>query len=339
MLAQQLRCAWRHLALRRSSRPPLCARQRSCSAASASGDSVYDHPRLYDVAFGLRDFESETTFLVDAARTHGGCAAPSTWLELACGPGRHTRLAADLGLRAVGLDVSDAMLSYAKEQADQEGAGAGAGCRPPVFARGNMTAPSAAPEVAAAAPYDVICCLLGSLTHLLTLRECLACFSGAAALLSRPHGVFCVEVVHPRHLFDGSVTRAVRKSRQRADDDADADEDGRDDDWEVPTWDAHAPDVGMRVQWGAPGDAFDSLSQVLQRTVSIEANHQDDAGGAPEARLLRSVVPTRLFTAAELELLATAAGLRIAAAYGELDADVDAHDERAERLVLVMTHA
>ena len=111
-------CSALHASLRRSAKAPP-VRRPLASARAAAAESLYNHPRLYDVAFGLRDFEAETEFLLRAAQAHAG-APPASFLELACGPGRHTRLAAQRGLRAVGLDLSHAMLAYARAEAEAE---------------------------------------------------------------------------------------------------------------------------------------------------------------------------------------------------------------------------
>jgi SAM-dependent methyltransferase len=286
-------------------------------------ESLYDLPQVYDAAFGLRDFEAETHFLLERCTAHGAAMiqTPRSWLELACGPGRHTRCAAfDHGVTvAVGLDLSDAMVRYAQEQtaldAQEQSSTASA---LPLFIRGDMCTAASDARVAQAGPYDVICLLLGSLSHVTHLKDAAQLFSSTRALLS-PGGVFVLELNHPAHLFDGSVTKAARSNSSG--------------DVEVPGWTAHDSVTGRPcdVLWGAPGDAFDPVHQLLCRTVQVHVHE-------PEL-FHRSVVPTRLYTAGEVELLATGAGLRIAAVYGDLDVSVSANDPHAERLVVVLTHA
>ena len=277
--------------------------------------SIYSRPQLYDAAFGTgRDFDSEIAFLVEAAASLGG-APPLSFLELACGPGRHARAAAAAGLTACGLDAAAEMVAYATEQAVLQ-FGAGDSASPsPRFVLGDMAAPATAPGLPRGR-FDIVACLHGSLGHMLTLEQAAACFDAAAALLS-PAGVFVVEVDHPRRLFDGSVAYAAR-----------ADASGE---MLAPTWDVES----LRVQWGAPGDAFDPLRQVLSRTVCVRSLAGLAAGAPP---LLHDVVNVRLFTAAELALLASQVGLDVAAVYGGLDDEAEAEDEEAERLVLVFTH-
>jgi hypothetical protein len=105
--------------------------------------------------------------------------------------------------------------------------------------------------------------------------------------------------------------------------------------WQVPSWDAeHADGSRLLVQWGAPGDAFDPLTQTLQRTVSVDVQQAGPSLlGMPS--FVSDVVATRLFTALELELLAQGAGLQLLQVSGELGDDVSAADGEADRLVLV----
>ena len=326
--------ALRHLALCRRHLSRWTASRRPSYSAAASQDSVYESPEVYDAAFGLRNFDGETQFLVDACRRHGPCPAPRTWLELACGPGRHTRLAAfDHGLRAVGLDVSPAMVAYAQQEAqrdcEEQELKTGSEDRvQPLFAHGDMCGAYTHAAVAASGPYDIICLLLGSLSHLTHLDQAAQCFASAKALLSAS-GTFIVEMNHPRHLFDGSITQAARRGKH---DESQS--------WEVPGWTAHAPDGRrMDVLWGAPDDAWDAVTQTLQRTVQVHV-HPGSGAAAEPATHLRCLVPSRLYTAGELHLLASRAGLRVVATYGDLDpVGVDVEDPHAERLVAVLCHA
>jgi hypothetical protein len=201
-----------------------------------------------------------------------------------------------------------------------------------------MTALGASAGVAACAPYDIVACLLGSFSHLLTLEDASACLRGAAALLSR-RGVLVLQLTHPRALFDGTAAAAAR---MRGGEDEVADDEEA---WEVPFWDADAPGLHVCVQWGAPGDAFDPLTQVLHRTVSVTAwaeaadghnNGTDDVAAAPPLCELREVVPSRLFTLPEVQLLAAASGLRVVGLHGDMDVDASPHDEKAHCLVVVL---
>jgi SAM-dependent methyltransferase len=333
-------------ALRRS--PPLPAPRRALAAAAAQdGAEIYSRPRLYDVAFGLRDFSAELDFLMSVSAAHAGGTPPASFLELACGPARHARAAAQRGVRAVGLDASAAMLAYAAEQQAAQPAAHRA-----TFALGDMRAADTHADVAAAAPFDLVACLLGSFSHCVTLADAAACLRSAAALLSR-RGVLVLELTHPRELFNGNAAAAARRPARTAGGDAAAGEASPHDsgEWEVPFWDAFedgvepgAPGLHVCVEWGAPGDAFCPLTQVLQRTVSLTAWEgppapDDVAELGPPAAEITTVVPARLFTLPELQLLAMNAGLRVAAVHGDLAADACPRAKDAHSMVLVLAHA
>jgi hypothetical protein len=169
--------------------------------------------------------------------------------------------------------------------------------------------------------YDLVVCLLGTLSHLQTNRELQAAYAAVSETMLSATGALIVELAHPRFFFNGSLSAAARQTS--------------DDEWEVPIW--HSEDEHMRltVQWGEPGDRFDALQSCLYRTVTVSI--LEKALPSPR-RCLRDVVPTRLFTVPELQLYAEGAGLRVAAMYGGLCWDAaDAPD--ADRLVLVMTRA
>lgn len=63
--------------------------------------SLYDHPRLYEAAFGFRDFDAEAEFLLEAWRRYSevelegdpsleeGLHLPRSFLDVGCGTGRH----------------------------------------------------------------------------------------------------------------------------------------------------------------------------------------------------------------------------------------------------------
>jgi hypothetical protein len=100
-------------------------------------------------------------------------------------------------------------------------------------------------------------------------------------------------------------------------------------------WEADSPSRGGRllVEWGAPGDDFDPATQVVSRTVTVRALGADgepDDGAPP---LHESIVRQRAFTLQELDLLGRAAGLQLAASYGDLDLKVGLAHEDAYRLV------
>src|SRR6266567_2075812 len=75
--------------------------------------------RYYDALHRTRDYARETEFVSVVFRKFGGSTATRT-LELFCGTGGHSILAARHGLDVVGLDISPEMLDIARQKASIE---------------------------------------------------------------------------------------------------------------------------------------------------------------------------------------------------------------------------
>lgn len=82
-------------------------------------NDVYLRGHYYDIVFN-RDISAHTTFFLQVFNHFTG-RAPQSILDIACGPGYHARALAHKGLRGVGLDLSEAMLNYGRQQSEQEG--------------------------------------------------------------------------------------------------------------------------------------------------------------------------------------------------------------------------
>lgn len=85
----------------------------------AEHNTLYRQAVYYDIVFG-RDIGPEVDFLVEACRRHAG-REPTAVLDLASGPGYHAQEFAARGLRAVGLDLREEMLEFARDQASARG--------------------------------------------------------------------------------------------------------------------------------------------------------------------------------------------------------------------------
>lgn len=86
------------------------------------------------------------------------------------------------------------------------------------------------------------------------------------------------------------------------------------------------------VEYGREGDAFDPGTQVLGRTVGLSLFD-------PEGNLVSSateVVPQRQFGLQEVDLLARAAGFRVASVHGDVDLGVGLEAEGAYRMVVCL---
>jgi len=84
-----------------------------------ASETIYDHPRYYDILFGFDRSKEAEFYHRTFARCGIGPGEPV--LEVACGPARVARLLARRGWQVAGLDHSAAMLAFAKEEAAAEG--------------------------------------------------------------------------------------------------------------------------------------------------------------------------------------------------------------------------
>jgi SAM-dependent methyltransferase len=300
--------------------PPRRAASAAVAAAAAAADdsppapapaAVYASPLAYDIAFSFRDFAAEAAFLRAAYAAHCGGGAPRRALDVGCGPARHAgALAAGGGLQALGLDASPEMVAYATSRLARAGgpaAGAVELVRADFAAAGGLPLPGG--------PVDLAAAMLGTLAHCLDNGAALRCFRNLAAAV-RPGGLLVVELAHPAELFSGALLA----------------EEGPADAWEAEELAAEVGPSGPRrvlVEYGREADVFDPITQILRRTVGLSLFAPD---GEMESSVVE-VVPQRQFGAAELDLLARAAGFEVAALHGGLDAALAADDDEADTLV------
>lgn len=147
---------------------------------------VYDFPAYYESVFH-RDFELETDFLEACLGRYGACADRS-FLELGCGPASNARAFARRGWRAIGLDLSPAMLAYAEREARREGVSV-------ELVAGDLLDFDLDPKVAlAACPLETIC--------LVVTNEDLVRHLRAVARNLADGGVYVIENTHPRVFLD-----------------------------------------------------------------------------------------------------------------------------------------
>jgi SAM-dependent methyltransferase len=203
-------------------------------------DSPYDIPRLYDIAYGWRDFRAECAFLTGQYRARVG-RPPTSAIELACGTGNHARQLAAAGVRTVGLDLHAGMLAYARTQPG--------GDDPDVtWQQGDLR------DFTLAAPIDLAFCLMDSLSHLLTLDDLLAHLAAVAANTT-PDALYILDQSHPRDVF------------------------GHPDPGMAAEWESEDEDGEIVVEtvWGEEDDPFDATTQIGQLTVTLTAYRGDEA--------------------------------------------------------------
>jgi SAM-dependent methyltransferase len=136
---------------------------------------LYDHPALYD---SLLPVGAHLRYYIDLARQQGGEV-----LELACGTGQLAVPIAATGLPTVGLDLSQAMLSTAREFATTAGASV-------EFVQGDMR------RFDLGRQFPFIFVARNSLLHLTATEDILATFAAVRRHLT-PGGIFAFDVFTP----------------------------------------------------------------------------------------------------------------------------------------------
>ncbi len=147
---------------------------------------TYSLPEIYDIAFDFRDVPQQVNFLLDIAETYLGRKITSA-LEMACGPGYHTREMARRGLIADGLDLEPNMVAYTQKLADEEGLNC-------TIHLGDMRSFTTEKK------YDLVYCLMASFAQLETNDDILSNFACAADLLA-DGGVYIISTAHPRDFY------------------------------------------------------------------------------------------------------------------------------------------
>ncbi|HOJ20926.1 MAG TPA: class I SAM-dependent methyltransferase [Armatimonadota bacterium] len=107
-------------------------------------------------------------------------ASPRTVLDIACGTGNVTFALADRGYQVAGVDISEPMLSVAREKARQQG-------RDIPFMHGDMRTLSLPDR------YDLAVCLYDSINYLLTLEDVTQAFASVHRVL-HPGGLYIFDV-------------------------------------------------------------------------------------------------------------------------------------------------
>jgi ribosomal protein S18 acetylase RimI-like enzyme/ubiquinone/menaquinone biosynthesis C-methylase UbiE len=154
-----------------------------------------DEAALHDAAFGYRDYAAERDFLLACARRFGGREVRRV-LAWSCGPGRHLKAFADVGVAGTGTDPSDAMIAYARRLAGARGAG------PEIrFVRAALDERPGDAD----AQVDLSFVPLSTI-HLLTTPEAVVRHLRCAAELLRPGGVHVIEATHPADLTPSGVS-------------------------------------------------------------------------------------------------------------------------------------
>ncbi len=147
----------------------------------AEFNELYARARYYDIAL-RRDVTREIDFVEAVFRRLAG-RAPGAVLEIACGPGYHTRALARRGIKATGLDLRPEMIAYAAERAREDGVAA-------AWIAADMR------DFTLPQPVDVVLTMYDAFDCLLDQDDVIAHFRNVAANLA-PGGIYLLEFTHP----------------------------------------------------------------------------------------------------------------------------------------------
>lgn len=240
-------------------------------------------PRYFDIAFDSRDLEAECGFLHHLS-SHLGRGRFDSFLESCCGPGFHMHWLAAHGVRAYGIDVDAAMLSYAQEKACRLAETAGLTANGNGWGRNGLAhPPTAMPIVTDPLDYslpeavDLAFCPRSALRYLLEDDEVIAHLVATAKNLGRG-GLYVLELDHPATFLS-----------QRPDPDR--------------TWEAERDGVSLHGQRRTVGGAIDPLTHVSEVELVFEIEEQG------RTQTIRDRAPMRFFTHRELRALVGLSGV------------------------------
>lgn len=302
--------------------------------ASKEQGHVYSNPKVYDIAFSFRDFESEASCILEAYSALNS-EFPTSFLEIGCGPARHALTLAKTGIleQCVGMDISKEMVEYARSAALDMGLETKT-----EFIQADMTDKDGLQRfVQHKDPFDAAAIMLGTFSHCLDNASAIQTLRNIAECV-KPGGLLLIELGHPRDIFQGSFCSDGFVECWEVGESGDvdfADEEPLDEDEDVSDKDEDtAGGLRVMVEYGREGDRFDIDRHVLHRTVGMSLF--DGADGS----LLSSTVETveqRQFTLQELDLLAMASGWHMCQpVYGDLDLSISLDDEESHRMVVLL---
>ncbi len=158
----------------------------------------YRNTKAYDIAFSDREFDTECDFLIWCLHNLGKVKKTKlekkNFLELGCGPARHTREFAKRGWDSYALDISDEMIEYALHEARKESLQING-------IVGNMIDFKLNKKVILAAT------LMESIAHILTNDDMVNHFKTVSKNLV-DGGIYIIEGTHPQFFFPDDETNS-----------------------------------------------------------------------------------------------------------------------------------
>jgi SAM-dependent methyltransferase len=290
---------------------------------------IYTRPSLYDLAFGYRDYQTETRNLL---RLHFDAAQyPATSvLEVAAGPARHCLALADNTIitKTYAIDNCPEMKEYSASI--RQGSDDHEKLEYLVQHMRQINLPTRV---------DTAWLLLGSFQHMVTLSDAVRCFQSIHNVLNA-NGTFILELPHPNEIFRmvDCTTNTWTVPLEPSDDFSST---------TAASAGTAAAAGQLQVIWGDADDTFDPITQIRNATIGFHlttttgggSTANNDSGHQDDEHWI-DTVPMKSYTVPELQLLAELTGFRIVQLLGALDSPdelVPVDDEDlAYRLVCVL---
>jgi SAM-dependent methyltransferase len=271
---------------------------QSESSTPKTKDFVYNLPLLYDIAFSFRDYRAEASVITDWFRRISGRDRVRSVLELASGPCAHALELVREGAVATGIDISEAMCTYARGKAASLGLPLEVACQ-------DMT------EFRLDRRFDLAILMLNSVGHLYTLDAFVRHLRSVARHLE-PRGVYVIEMAHPNN-FLGRSARPLGIGVARP-------------------WTVKQNDLEVTMTWGTPDDPYDAIAQIFDARVEIRAFDGKTEQSFVERCAMRDWTKTELEAAVQLS-----GDFRIAEVHGDFAVDAP-FDESPEswRMIVVL---
>jgi SAM-dependent methyltransferase len=232
----------------------------------AEHNTLYQNVAYYDLIFE-RDVGREVDFIVAAYRHYAG-REPQATLEVACGPGYHTRALARRGLRAIGLDLNGAMIALARSKDGTESLNT-------TWLEADMR------HIQLSEPVDVAFCMFDGLDALLSNADLAQHFRAVGANLT-DQGLYLVDLTHPRECSFWHYT-PFHYAGER---------DG----------------VSAEIQWAVNQPRFDLVSSVAQVELEMRVNDHGQTWVVHDSAKERLIFPQEICLLAELSGVLQVAG-------------------------------
>lgn len=255
-------------------------------------NEFYSFAKYYDIAFDFKNIPKECDFITELSQKYAK-APPRSFIEFAAGPALHAIEFAKRGAFAAAVDLSPEMAAYGLDKATKAGVPLQYDCADMVHYKSVQK-------------FDVAAIVMDSVSYLLTNESVIAHLQSVAGVLN-PGGIYVLEMAHPRSVFNIAAST-------------------------VNDWKVERDGATVKIQWGAPTDVFDPITQTTLTSVRLEYQDGERRG------VIEEKAPQRCFTATEWAALVRAAGcFEIVAWYGAMStAQAFTNDEAAWRMIPVL---